>query len=312
MKILCATNLLPRSDAAVERSASLADESKANLSLLHVVPPISSESALMEELREAGLQLKGRSQPPRWAQAAPPSLIVRTGNPADIVLDSARELKADLVVVGPHRRRTIREAFRGSMAEKLVEARRFPILVVRAKPRGTYRNVVLALDLAEASARAVRYTESAGIVADSSRFTVLHAFEPPYQDTFHYLGGSRSSIDTHIAGWRREYRQSIADILLAQSERPWRYDVVLEEGRAPSVILNHLQRQAPDLLIMGTRGGGRMHRALLGSVAREVAHQARCDVLLVPQGAVSARGESEMSGSLRSPDVMKSPGVYSW
>ena len=34
---------------------------------------------------------------------------------------------------------------------------------------------------------------------------------------------------------------------------------------------------------MGTRGGGRLHRALLGSVAQEVLGRVRCDVLVVPQ-----------------------------
>jgi len=289
MKILCATDLLPRSDAAVERSGALADALKAKLTLLHVVAPIPSETALMEELREAGVQLKERSRAPRWTHGAVPSLVVRTGDPGQVAIETARDLRADLVVIGPHRRRTIRDAFRGSVAGNLVEGRRVPILLVRARPRRPYLNVVLALDLAEPSAQAVRYAESSGIVANASRFTVLHAYEPPYHDSFHYFGAGVSSIDAHTAVWRREYRQSIADTLVAESVIPWRYDVVLEEGAAASVILRHVKRQAPDLLIMGTRGGGKLHRAFLGSVAREVAYQARCDVLLVPQGAPSKR-----------------------
>src|SRR4051812_18231833 len=106
-----------------------------------------------------------------------------------------------------------------------------------------------------------------------------------YHEALHYVSAGMSWVDMHTAGRRREYRQAISDVLFAESRSPWRYDVVLEEGRAASVILKYLQRHESDLLIMGTRAGGRIHRALLGSVAREVTYQARCDVLLVPQDA---------------------------
>jgi nucleotide-binding universal stress UspA family protein len=306
MTIFCATDLLSRSDAAIDRAGLLADALNAKLSLLHVVPTISSEAALMEELRAACLQLKDRAQPARWAHSARPSLLVRTGDPAQIVIETARELKPELVVLGARRRRTLAEAFKGSVAERLAEARRYPMLIVRRKPRHAYRSVVLALDLTPVSARAVRCAESVGLVANVPRYTVLHAFEAPYVDMFHYVGMGISSVDSHIAGRRREYRQAISDVLSAESEAPWRYDVVLEEGRAASAILKYVQRHAPDLLIMGTRGGGRIHRAFLGSVAREVAYQVRCDVLLVPQDALSS---ARKSSSGRSPHLCASAGV---
>jgi nucleotide-binding universal stress UspA family protein len=40
-----------------------------------------------------------------------------------------------------------------------------------------------------------------------------------------------------------------------------------------------------DLLVLGTRGHGRIRRALLGSTAHEVLRETECDVLLVPEGA---------------------------
>ena len=287
--ILCATDLLPRSDAAVDRAGLLADALNTRLSLLHVVPTISPESALMEELRVGGLQLKDRSQPPRWVHGARPNLLVRSGDPERVVVETVNELKPRLVVMGARRGKTRRQAFKGSLVETLSQARRCPVLIVRRKPRGAYRSVVLALDLAPASAGAVRSAESIGIIEPIPRYTVLHAFEPPYHVALHYVGAGMAWTDVHTAGWRREYRHAISDVLNTESRSPWRYDVVLEEGRAAPAILKYVERHEPDLLVMGTRAGGRIHHALLGSVAREVAHQARCDVLLVPQNASSAR-----------------------
>lgn len=295
MTILCATDLLRRSDAAVERAGVLADALKADLSLMHVVPQIASETALMDELRLAGVHLKARAQSPRWAYETRPNLLVRAGDPAQIVIETLHELKPDLVVIGARRKQARRETFKDSVAERLAEARRCPILIVRRKPRCAYRSAVLALDLTPASAGAVRFMESVGIATSVPRYTVLHAFEPPYHGMLHYLGAEITSVDVHIAGWRREYRQAISDVLTTESNSPWRYDVVLEEGRAASAILKHVKRHEPDLLVMGTRGGGRIHRAFLGSVAREVAEQARCDVLLVPQDAFSAQKNARVT-----------------
>jgi nucleotide-binding universal stress UspA family protein len=47
-----------------------------------------------------------------------------------------------------------------------------------------------------------------------------------------------------------------------------------------------------DLLLLGSRGHGRFHRALLGSVSAPVVRGAACPLLLVPHGSVVARAQA--------------------
>lgn len=47
-----------------------------------------------------------------------------------------------------------------------------------------------------------------------------------------------------------------------------------------------------DLLLLGSRGRGRLHRALLGSVSAPVVRGAACPLLLVPHGSVVARAQA--------------------
>jgi hypothetical protein len=49
-----------------------------------------------------------------------------------------------------------------------------------------------------------------------------------------------------------------------------------------------IETRRPDLLVLGTRGDGRMRRAVLGSVANQVLKLAPCDMLIVPQGTSEA------------------------
>jgi nucleotide-binding universal stress UspA family protein len=54
------------------------------------------------------------------------------------------------------------------------------------------------------------------------------------------------------------------------------------EGVAVDEIVAYADRTAADLIVMGTHGRTGVRRVLLGSVAEQVLHKARCPVLVVP------------------------------
>lgn len=59
--------------------------------------------------------------------------LVRTGDARDVILHTAEELGADLIVMGTHGRRGISRALLGSVAEMIVRASPVPVLTVRGK-----------------------------------------------------------------------------------------------------------------------------------------------------------------------------------
>jgi len=63
MYILCATDLLAKSESAIDRAEILADHLDADLSLLHVVTPPESPRMLAEDLQRASLGMEWRSRP---------------------------------------------------------------------------------------------------------------------------------------------------------------------------------------------------------------------------------------------------------
>ncbi|MCA9596068.1 MAG: universal stress protein [Myxococcales bacterium] len=56
------------------------------------------------------------------------------GKPADAILELAREVEADLIVVGTHGKRGLERLLVGSVAEEVLKGAHCPVLVLRDKP----------------------------------------------------------------------------------------------------------------------------------------------------------------------------------
>ena len=298
MRILCATDLLAKSEAAIERAGLLSTQLKADVELLHVVSPAESQQALEQTLQTAFERTRSRAEPLLWRTHRPAIAAVRVGNPARIIVDMATRSRARLLVLGPHRKRPLRDALEGTIAEKALATKSFPVLVVRDEAQRPYRRVLLALDLSEASVSAIRAAESLVLTPDVDA-TVVHAQRAPYQWMLQYADIGPNSVARYADHWRVEANRAVRELLTYESGNSARYHIHIEQKPAAAGILHAVERYSPDLLVMGTHGGGRLRRALVGSVASRVLHDTRCDVLIVPEGCFGASRSKLFSGAHR-------------
>jgi nucleotide-binding universal stress UspA family protein len=58
-------------------------------------------------------------------------VIVKRGNPVEVILETAGENKCDLIVMGTHGRGALADAMMGSTARRVVRRSQKPVLVVR-------------------------------------------------------------------------------------------------------------------------------------------------------------------------------------
>lgn len=302
MRILCATDLLPKSEAAIERAGLLANQLNADLSLLHVVSPEKSHQDLEHTLLSAVARTKARAKPLLWSTDRKAEVAVRVGNPARIILETAEQSEAGLLVLGAHSKRPIRDALEGTIAEKALATRKYPVLVVRDEVRKPYRSVLLALDLSDASVSAIRAAEALVLKPDVQT-VVVHAHNPPYRDMLNIADVGEAASARYLGEWKREAACAVRDLLRLESDDPGRYRIHIEQKHATPAILQSIERFAPDLVVMGTHGGGRLRRALIGSVANRVLHETACDALIVPEGSFGAARSEFVNGARRPLDL---------
>jgi nucleotide-binding universal stress UspA family protein len=76
-----------------------------------------------------------------------------------------------------------------------------------------------------------------------------------------YAGVGIDAMTRYAAGWKREAVSAVRGLLRSESVNLARYEITIEEGQPASAILQAIDSYEPDLIVMGTRGRGRLRRA---------------------------------------------------
>ncbi len=290
MNLLSATDLEPRSAAAVERAHQLRDARDARLTLVHVVEPEAEPDPLEQRLLRANTRLAEAVHGAR----ANVDLVVRCGRAAEVVNDLARSRSARLMVIGPHEAQPIKDAWRGTFSERLVSDASCPVLVVRQPVRAPYKKVLLALDGSPSTPHILRAVDSLAL-QDDAELSVVHAHEPPYEAMMNSVGVGPVSVTQYASASMEQAAQTIKASLQLHGADASRFRVVLVDARPAYAIQRAIRTLKPELLVLGTRGHGRFRRVILGSTAHEALQDSVCDVLLVPDAAIRATRRARTS-----------------
>jgi nucleotide-binding universal stress UspA family protein len=139
-KILVATDFSEPSDAALAYGRELARAFNASLTVFHSVANIAvygAEIALYEPEIQKDIEAAAQkqidalvSEEDRTALHA--QAVVRTSSATALaIVDYAREINADLIVMGTHGRGAVAHLLMGSVAERVVRTAPCPVLTVR-------------------------------------------------------------------------------------------------------------------------------------------------------------------------------------
>jgi universal stress protein E len=278
--ILCATDFSLRSELAIDRAAALSREFNADLTLLHVLDDDQPRPMVDRRSDEALTALTTRATVIQTRSGITAAVEIRRGTVSATIAEAARFLKADLLVMGVHRRSLVSEII-GTTLDRVLRTGRGPVLMVNAVTFASYESVLLALDASEASARAVRTAKSLGLL-ENTHISVVHAFEPIHKGMMGWAGVREETVKEYSVGWERDAREQLRRFLESIGLSDAVRNIVLEEGPPFVAIKQVVERLRPHLLVIGTRGHRGLKRALLGSVAERVLLELECDVLAVP------------------------------
>ena len=278
-RCLVTTDFSPGSKRALERAARLAAAGGGEVHLLHVELPDTPEPARKKARRAlaSGMALILDVARQSGARGVRAMSSLRTGDPHVEIIRCAREISADVVVIGRGGAGVLRRRAIGTTAARVMRMSDVPTLVVGRGSRGAYRRPLIAAEI-DPSARDLIELTRRVVGSDEVPLRLVHAYRVPFESYF------RASRDASGAAYFREARKdakaSMARMLESIRSRQYRLDVALRRGDARSAILSEAVRCRADLIALGTHGRSGMAHVLIGSVAEWVIANTSRDVLV--------------------------------
>jgi nucleotide-binding universal stress UspA family protein len=219
--------------------------------------------------------------------------VVGSDEPSCGILKTARELAADLIVVGTRGLGGLGRLLIGSVSRKVIRAAAVPVLVVRKRSRDKIAkglHVLLACESLltgrQLAAALSRFTWPGGTVGE-----VFHAIPSIFGSAIpEWLDAEARGPDVEemVKRWVRDHDQGLATAVaemetlcheLPRCFQPLNSTVV--EGTADVEILKAAHRQGSDLIVIGAKASTPLRRFVGGSTYESVLNHAPCSVLVV-------------------------------
>ena len=217
---------------------------------------------------------------------------VRMGFPRKVISECAKELQADLIMVGSHGHSAIGRFLLGSVAQAVLRIAPCPVEIVRIPaggpaPSSHPMKVLLATDGSECSLAAAN-SVAARPWPDGTIFKVVGVEElivletpmaaSPLASVYpaslleELLADARTRAVNAVDGTRKILEQAGLNV---HERQP------IPLGDPRNVILVLAQTWSADLIVLGSHGRRGWDRFLMGSVAESVAVHAHCSVEVI-------------------------------
>lgn len=297
--ILCPFDGSEFSRRALDQAVALGSWYKAGITLLHVHAgePLSAEPARSEgsgPLDTAGHKrlvawLADVGEPARAAGVGVDARVVE-GRPKVEILRMAKELPADLLVMGTHGRSGFDRLVLGSVTEKVLRHAPCPVLTVsertvapRSPGQPPFESIVCPIDFSPSSQRAIEYSLS--LARESfGRLTFVHALEFAQEED---VTLARFDLGAYYAAMEQAAQEQLKNILPVGARDWCQPERVVTRGKAYRAILETANHRAADLIVMGIHARNPVDLALFGSTTNHVVRAARCPVLVIRSGPPS-------------------------
>jgi nucleotide-binding universal stress UspA family protein len=278
-RIVLATDFSPASESATNFARHLATHFRSKVTVVNVVDlsvatrseqavvglPIDeihstsnkSVEALTSELHEDGIQATGH--------------VLEAHNPAAAVVNLARDVGANLVVIGTHSRHGLNKFILGSCAEGIIRHSVCPVMTVGPKVKGPvagdFQNVLFATELHAGAIEKARVAFE--FVDRDGKMWLVHVIEQPGRDMTEALATQlkfESELDRLARGRPHEWCEP---------------QFFVDYGRTASKILQVAHNVKADLIVLGARRSASWFSHLRDGTVDRVIADASCPVLTI-------------------------------
>lgn len=263
--------------------------------LLTVVPDDDDAAAVERQRQDARDRLAGLRDA-LVEKGALASVEVLVGDPAETIVEHARRIDAELVVMATHGRTGLSRFVRGSVAESVIRACSIPVLVANPRAVDTrghdgrlrIERVLVPLDGSETAAEILPVVES--IARPCEAEVLLLRVQRTTLPTDERLAGRMPPKPEQVTAALEPVRREL-------EQKGLRARALAAYGPEALAILDAADREGVDLVAMSTHGRRGPSRWLFGSVAEQVLRHCTRPLLVRRAQSVDAP-PAEQGGAL--------------
>ena len=240
-----------------------------------ILPEVSEElyKALEQSMREEAERMLDRVQSLLPMHAGSATQHIRIGSPAEVIVSTAEEQNADLIVMGARGLGPVQERLFGSVSHRILTLAHCATLIVNG-PVKAMKQILLPLQgLADAEA-VIRFLQLKPFhdPVEVLLLTLLPSTQPPWPADLTFT----EQHEEQALQSARDYIEGVAERVRAIGYQARGMALF---GSPVAKILEEATTRQSDLILMGTTGRQGITRFVLGSVSHAVLHQMPCPVL---------------------------------
>jgi nucleotide-binding universal stress UspA family protein len=280
-KILWATDFSDEAHEAFTYADIFAKTFGSKIYGLHVIPGFSPEHyqsaiVVMDELKKrvdhmknvAGKKFKAFQK----ARGKTFEYFIKDGNAAKVIVETAKDLEVDLIVIGRKGLSAIERLFIGNVANQVLRHSPMPILITKkksGKPR--FKKFLVPTDFSEQEEveRDYAWKLAKGFDAD---ITLLHILElHDYEFPPRVLD---EMLDSVMKKLKQRKRREKEDIKITED--------VTRAIDAPVGIVDYADTHKIDLIVISTCAQSKLERFFLGSTTEKVISYSHIPIFAIP------------------------------
>jgi len=266
---------------------------KASVEALYVwqTPSLAYSSPGFIPLSQPEMEDQGRTALDKVLSSVPEALDVKVylrvneGNPAEALARATHEPDVIMLVVGTRGHGGVAGLLLGSVSHSLTHTSGKPLIVVpkdwsETPPSDIRPRIVVGVDGSRAADDALRWAAEEAVVREWP-LEVVMVWPSPVLPAYHPHGWQPEESDRH-ARPREALERAVSRVDTGAA----RLELSVVEGSAARTLVRLADKT--EMLVVGTRGFGRAHEAVSGSVSHACSHRATVPLAVIPHATVAA------------------------
>jgi nucleotide-binding universal stress UspA family protein len=180
--------------------------------------------------------------------------------------------------MGMHGKAKFRDLFIGTTIERVIRIGTRPVLMVKNKPAGAYKNVVAATDFSDSAQKALHI---AAQIAPRTDLHILYSYDFPDTDIGMRINRYAGDVVEKIEKDKLKKFVDVNKKLLKEAGiTTGKVSSRLVQGQPAVCLTKEVKKVKADLISIGVHGRAGFVSAKLGGTAEDILSDPPCDVLV--------------------------------